>query len=260
MLDIHLSVQDLEYFLLIFTRVTCFLVSAPFFNTANVPYRFKAGFGFFTSLLIYTYVVPHETLGYTTVIGYSLLVLKEAITGIVIGLGINLPMAVLTFSGKIMDMEIGLSMVSLYDPTTRVTEGFSGMFYHYVVLLILIITDMHHYLIKAFIEVFTLVPLGHVFINPDKLYEAGLAFIVDYMILGFRVCLPVFSAILLANIILGVMAKTAPQMNMFAVGVQIKIVMGLGVLMITVSLLPSMSGLIYTEIKKMMVTMVGVFQ
>ncbi len=259
MLDMSLSIQDLEYFLLVFTRITCFFVSAPFFSTANVPYRAKVGIGFFTAMLVYQFVVPHEALVYNTVIGYAILVFKEAIVGLVIGLGANLPLAILTFSGKIMDMEVGLSMVNIYDPTTRVSEGFSGMFYHYMVLLILILSDMHHYLIKALVEAFTLIPTGHVTINADRLYASSLVFLADYISIGFRICLPIFAAILMVNVVLGVMAKTAPQMNMFSVGMQIKILMGLGIMFVTVALIPGASAFIYTEIKRMVVMMTQVF-
>lgn len=259
MMDISLSIQDLEYFLLIFTRITCFFVSAPFFSTANVPYRAKTGMGFFTAMLVYQFVVPHEALVYNTVIGYAVIVIKEAIVGLVIGLGTNLPLAILTFSGKIMDMEVGLSMVNIYDPTTRTSEGFSGMFYHYMVLLILMLSDMHHYLIKAVIEAFTLIPTGHVTINPDRIYSSALIFLADYISIGFRICLPIFAAILMVNVVLGIMAKTAPQMNMFSVGMQIKILIGLGIMLMTITLLPGVSDFIYTEIKRMMVMMTRIF-
>lgn len=259
MLDMSLSVQDLEYFLLIFTRITCFIFTAPFYNTANVPRTVKVGLGFFVSMLIYQYVVPHDALIYNTIIGYSVFVIKEAIAGLFIGLGCNIVLTILTFAGKVMDMEIGLSMVSMYDPTTRIQEGFSGMFYHYMVMLVLMLTDLHHYLIRAFVEAYTLIPTGGVFLNYDNFFSGSLAFLRDYMVLGFRICLPVFAVMLLVNVILGILAKVAPQMNMFAVGVQIKIIGGLTILFLTIGMLPRMSSIINDEIHKMMVTMTGMF-
>jgi len=260
MLDLGFSVQDFEYFLLIFVRMATFFVTAPFFSITNVPRRFKVGLAFFIALLLYQYVVPHYALQYNTVIGYAILVMKEALAGALIGLGTNLPLAILTFSGKIIDMEIGLSMVSLYDPTTRITEGFTGMFYHYMVLLILMISDMHHFLIRAMIDAYKLIPTGQVFVNADNLYSAATTFFTEYMVIAFRICLPVFATMLVVNIVLGIMAKVAPQMNMFAVGMQIKVLMGMIILFLIVTLLPDISSFIYVEIKKMMTVMVGVFE
>lgn len=257
MLDITFSIQDLEFFLLIFTRITCFMVSAPFFGMSNTPQRVKVGMGFFVALLIYQFVVPHETLEYSTVLGYSILVIKEAIAGLLMGLGTNICVTIIDLSGKIMDMEIGLSMVSLFDPVSKQQTGFSGMFYEYCVLLILILSGMHRYLIQAFIESYQLIPTGEVVLRADHLMTTMLTFMADYMVIAFRICLPVFASMLLLNAILGILAKVAPQMNMFAVGMQLKILVGLSVLFLTVGLMPGISDFIFTEMKKMMVSMIG---
>lgn len=259
MLNISFSVQDLEFFLLIFVRITSFLVTAPFYSISNVPYRAKVGVGFFLAMLIYQFVVPHNPLVYNTVIGYGILVLKEAIVGVVLGLGCNVMVAVTTLSGKVIDMETGLSMLSMFDPTTRTSEGFSGMFYHYMVMLILVISNMHHYLIRAFVESYQLIPTGGVVINYDKLMVSTIQFMTSYMMLGFRICLPVFASMLLVNSILGVLAKTAPQIHIFAVGVQMKVLIGLSVMFVSIGLIPSISDMMYEEIKRMMVLMIGLF-
>ncbi len=256
MLNLAFTIQDLEYFLLVFTRITAFFVSAPFFSTQNVPHRFKAGLGFFMAMLLYTFVVPHHALVYNTVWGYALLVFKEAMAGLVMGLMTNLPLAILTFSGKLMDMEAGLSMLNIFDPTTRVSEGFSGMLYHYMVLLILMISGMHHYLIKAMVDAFDLIPVGNVTFNFDMLPATVIQFLTEYIGIGFRICLPIFGAILVTNVVLGINAKIAPQMNMFAVGIQIKLLAGLTIMMIITVTMPTVSSFIYEEIKKMMIVAV----
>ena len=66
----------------------------------------------------------------------------------------------------------------------------------------------------------------------------------------------VFCVMLITNVILGIMAKVAPQLNMFAVGMQIKLLLGLGVMFLTVGMLPYISDMIFTEMKTMMVTFV----
>jgi len=75
-------------------------------------------------------------------------------------------------------------------------------------------------------------------------------------LIAFRICLPMFAVMILLNALLGILAKVAPQMNMFSVGMQMKVLTGLSLLMITMAMLPGISDLIYTEIKTMMVTFV----
>ncbi len=73
MIDYGFSIQDLEFFLLIVTRVTAFVHAAPFFGMNNVPRRAKIGFSLLVSLLLYQFVVPHYALQYDTVLGLSLI-------------------------------------------------------------------------------------------------------------------------------------------------------------------------------------------
>ena len=259
MIDYSFSVQDLEYFLLIFTRVTMFMYTAPFFSINNVPRRFKAGLGIFLAMLLYQYVVPHSVVEYSTVWDYAIIVFKEAACGTIIGLMTNLIAMVTIFAGRIMDMEIGLSMVSFFDPVSRQQTGFTGTIFQYAFLLIMLITNMHHYLIRAFVEAFELIPIGNVIVHEDKLYQMTLTFLADYMQIGFKICLPIFCSMLLLNAVLGIMAKAAPQMHMFSIGMQLKILVGLAVLLLTIYLIPSVAEVIFTEMKRMMVSSVGVF-
>ncbi|MCR5747180.1 MAG: flagellar biosynthetic protein FliR [Lachnospiraceae bacterium] len=251
MIDYTFSIQDLEFFLLIVTRVTCFVHTAVFFSTPNVPRRVKVGFSLLFSFLIFRFVVPHMVLDYSTVVGYAALVLKEATAGLLLGFSTNICMYILQFVGTVSDMDIGLSMMSLFDPISRTNTGFTGTMYQYAVLMILCITDMHHWIIRAFIESYELIPTGRAVFDSEKLLDSMIRFFSDYYSIGFRIFMPVFGVMLLLNAVLGIMAKIAPQMNMFSVGMQIKILVGLSVLFVTIGMLPSISDFIFSEMKVM---------
>ena len=78
----------------------------------------------------------------------------------------------------------------------------------------------------------------------------------DMFIIGFRIFLPFFACIMILNCILGIMAKVAPQMNMFSVGMQLKLLVGFAVMFFTVFLLPGVANFIYKEIKTMVVMII----
>ncbi len=258
MFTYNFSVRDFEYYLLLLTRISCFVYTAPFFGMNNVPGRVKIGLSMLVAFLTYMVVVPHQTLEYTTVLGYALLVLKEAACGLVIGFAANLCVYVLQFAGSNIDRDIGLAMVSLFDPMTRQQTGFTGSLYQYAFMLILMITNLHHYVLRAFFESFTLIPLGRIILNGDGLVNMITGYVMDSFILAFRIYLPIYAAMLLLNSVLGILAKVAPQMNMFSVGVQLKIFVGFGALIATTSLLPVMSGFISDEMKIMVTNAVRV--
>lgn len=256
MIDYSFTFEDLEFFLLVFIRIASFVFVAPFFSTSNTPRRVKAGFSLILAYIVTNAMTNHNVPVYNTVLGYTAIVLKEAAAGLLIGLGANICMSITQFAGKVADMEIGLSMVQLMDPLTRQNTGFVGSIYQYVLVLIMLITNMHYFFIKAIVETFTLIPIGQAVFSSDKLLASLVQFMADYVTISFRICLPIVAAMLLLNAVLGILAKTAPQMNMFAVGIQIKILFGLGILFLTMGILPSAVDFIIKEMRIMVTTMV----
>ncbi|MEE1038159.1 MAG: flagellar biosynthetic protein FliR [Eubacterium sp.] len=256
MVDLSFPVQELEYFLLVFVRVATFIFSAPFFSTRNVPKRVRIGLSVFVTYLMYAFYQPHVYPEYNTVLGYGVIVMKEVAVGLLLGAGSQLCTSIVLFAGRIVDMEVGLSMANVFDPNTNQQTSITGTFFQFGVLLILYSTGLHRYLLKALMETFTLIPIAGAKFNLDSLLETMVTFLADYIVIGFRICLPVFASITLMNIILGLLAKLAPQMNMFSVGIQLKLLAGLSVLFLTIGMLPSISNFISNQIQAIMVAVV----
>lgn len=257
MIDYSFSYGDLELFLLILVRVASFIYIAPFFSMSNTPSRVRVGLAIFISVLLYQ-SGPKQEIVYDTLIGYSIIVMKEAITGFLIGFGANLCTAVVAFAGQVADMEMGLSMASLFDPTTKQQTTITGVYYNYMVLLLLMISGMHRYLLKAMAETYELIPVNGSVLHDEALLQALISFMGDYIIIGFRICLPIFAVMILLNAILGIMAKVSPQLNMFAVGIQMKMLVGFCILFATTAMLPDAAGFIYDQMKRMIVSFVKV--
>lgn len=249
MIDFAFSMHDLEYFLLILVRVSCFVFIAPFFSMKDTPAWVRIALSFFISLLLMEAVTPAEPVIYETELEYAILVMKEAIAGLLIGFGSNICMAILNFAGSIADMETGLSMTQLMDPTTREQTSITGVFYQYIFTMTLIASGMYRYLLGALADTFVLIPVGGIVFHKEKMLATILQFLSDYVIIGFRIVLPIFAVILLLNAILGILAKVSPQMNMFAVGLQLKVLVGLSVLLITMQMLPGASDFIFREMQ-----------
>lgn len=254
MVDFSFPLEEMEYFLLILVRISCFVFAAPFFGMNNTPNRVKIIISFYISYAIYNALSPHVYPEYSSVMTYAILVLKEAIIGLLIGLAGNLCTMICTFAGHLVDMEIGFAMASQMDPMTRQNTTISGFVYQYSYMLIMIISGVYRYLILAIADTFKLIPVGQGNFIINDLYDTFLDFMTDYIVIGFRIALPVFCTILITNGVLGMLAKVSPQMNMFAVGMQIKILAGIGVMFLTVGLLPVASDFIFEQTKIMIVS------
>lgn len=255
MVNINFTLQDFEYFFLILVRISAFVAVAPYFSASQVPRRVKSGVALTIAILLW-FMVPGNEIVYETVIDYAGIVVKEAIVGLIIGFAANLSNYIILFSGRIIDMDMGFSMVNVFDPVTREQVSISGTLYNYLIMLCLLCSGMHTYVLRALIDSYQLIPINGAVFNMNGLYQGMLEFLSDYVIIGFRICLPVFMTIMVLNVVLGVLAKVAPQMNMFVVGMQLKILTGLVVMFVTVYLLPSISNFIFSETKKMLVTFI----
>ena len=250
MINYTFSLLTFEYYLLVLVRIASFVAVAPFFGLNSVPTRVKTGFSAVLAILV-AQVLPGE-LAYDGMLEYAMIAVKEAITGLTLGMATNACSYIIGFAGHMIDMEVGLSMAQEYNPLTRTQESITGNMYYYAIMLLLLLSDLYHYIIKAIADSFTLIPVNSQIFNWEYLADSMVTLIMDMLIIGSRIMLPVFACCMVMNCILGIMAKVAPQMNMFAVGIQIKIFAGYAVLVVTVALLPRAAAMIGDEMKLML--------
>lgn len=255
MFSVDFTLRNFEYFLLILVRISMFVVVAPFFNTRNTPGRVKVGFSAIVSFMLF-FVVDLGTLNYQSVLGYASLVLREAITGLMIGFAAYVCQTIILYAGTLIDMDIGISMAQEFDPTFGTQVSITGNLYNYAILLLLIVSDMHRYIFRAICDSFVLIPVGGTIFRTDSLLLTMTAFLGKLFVLAFRIMLPVFAVIMVLNCVLGIMAKVSPQMNMFAIGMQIKILVGFAVLFLTVMLLPQIADMVFSEMRDMMIKII----
>lgn len=246
------TLAQVQIFILILVRISCFVYTAPFFSTSNVPSRVKIGLAVFVSFLLYGTVAELTTLEYTGLIGYAVIVLKEGITGLMIGFVANLCNSIILFAGHIVSMDIGLSMATEFDINMNTETTVISELYYYFVLLLLIATNMERYILQAIADSYTLIPINGQVFNVDGLLLTITTYMTDSFVIAFRIVLPVFACIMILNCILGVMARVAPQMNMFAVGMQMKILVGMAVMFITVTIFTGVADRIFSEMKILM--------
>ena len=246
MINLSFSTREWDLVLLMFVRIASFVFSAPFFSTKGVPNNTKVALSIFVTYVMYQFGPEQPYPQYATLLGYSVIILKEVVVGLLIGLGAQL----CTSIGRIIDMEVGLSMANMFDPTTNEQSSITGVVLQYGTTMILYTTGLHHYLLKALMETYQLIPIAGVKIDLDSLLASLISFLSTY------ICLPIFASITLMNVVLGLLAKLAPQMNMFSVGIQLKLLAGLTVIMITVRLLPMVCNFISTQMQIIIVEMV----
>lgn len=256
MFETQFSIYHLEFILLIFIRIASMVYLVPVLGTSGVPHRVKIGFSLALAVFLAT-IIPYDPLPYTTILGYTGLVIKEAIVGLLIGFFMNICMTILAYAGQLIDQEIGFTMVSMFDQFNKTQTTITANLYNILVLLIVVVSDLYYFIIDAMVDSFKYVPVGTNVYKLDAIYEIFLRFMKNFFVIGFQIALPIFASALLLNVILGILAKSAPQMNMFVVGIQLKVFLGFFVLLVTIGFLPNITEFIFNEMKTLVELLYG---
>ena len=241
-----MSLLDTEYVLrvlLVFVRVGGLFVAAPFFGQQNTPVQVKVLAG---ALLAYSLAgfangplpdyIAHD-------VGFVLALLVEAGTGLILGFAAHLLFWAVDFAGSVMGFQMGLSLAQTYNPISGTSSNPLGRILSYTFLLVFLLADGHHHLLRALVRSFEVVPLGQATLaagGPLLLEWMG-----DFFHVALRLAAPFLVVLFLADGALGVFARVVPQANLFALSLSAKLLLGMGVFFVFMQgIFPSLLALV----------------
>ncbi len=231
-------------FALVFMRMTGAVVLNPILGRSNIPNAAKGAMIFALSFLMYAQsdgVLAHEPV---FLLEFGLMLIKEMLIGFAIGFSMELSFSVVRFAAAVVDYIMGLSMAQTYDPqyNTQMTIT-SGMYYTFLVLLFLA-GDGHVHLMALIYSSAELVPFGEVMIRPE-LADLMVEIFKTSITTGLQIAFPIIAMELVAEAAVGILMRVIPQINVFAVNFQVKIIVGL---MLLVYLFNPMATKLYAVI------------
>jgi flagellar biosynthetic protein FliR len=229
-----LSSARFETVLLVLVRVGAMLALMPIFSQTQIPHLVRFGLGLLLSLVIVRTMPAMAPLG-----GLGPLVvaiLSQAFVGLVFGFVAFLLFTGIQFAGEIIDTQIGFAVVNIINPLTSQNVTVIGEFQLALATLLYLGADAHHALIAGIAGSFQLVPLP--FAGAPELVAGDVVrFFTQALFIVFQIAAPVAIALFLVNVTLGLMARVAPQMNVFVVGFPLQISVGLVMLIVSLPLL-----------------------
>ena len=234
-IPIGMVLNGIDVFILIFVRMTGLFVIAPIFGRRNIPVYFKVGFSLLLAIILVNTVKMPSLNYWDSFYEYMFLVFKEFIVGITIGYVSYLVFTSIYMAGQIIDMQVGFGMVNVLDPVSNIQVPITSNFYFIMSMLVFLWANGHHVLIKALFESYTFIPLGSAVFN-NYLLNDILRIFGSIFAIGFKIAAPITGAILISDIALGVASRSVPQLNVFVIGMPLKIILGLLIMVITMPL------------------------
>jgi len=243
-------VADIQLFALIFARMTALFVLFPVFGSSNVPVHYRVGLSFFFVLLLFPILKPNFVdPQIENIFGLFFLMFREAGIGAVIGFLTKFLFTAVGVAGELIDMQMGFMMVQMPDPMVEgnMTSA-TGYFYVVIFLIAFLMLNGHYFLLLAIHKCFAIMPPGAAVVDAAIIVPTVLYFVRNTMEIAIRLSAPIMMVMIVTTFALGIIAKTMPQMNVFIVGMPLKI--GVGLLLITVTL-PTMLNFFAGMVRRM---------
>jgi flagellar biosynthesis protein FliR len=223
-----MALPDPVPFLLVLARLSGLALAAPIFGHLLVPVRVRAGIVGVLALALAP-AVGAPPLADASPWMLAGLVGVELVIGVLLGLVAQLVFAGVELGGQVAGIQLGVGMAGVIDPGSHAGSTVVAQWQQLVALLVFLVLDVHHVLVRALVESFRVAPVGQVALTSDVLHGvvAEAAGLFD---VGVRIAAPVLVVLLLVNGALGILARTIPQLNVFAVGLPVNVGVGLVVL------------------------------
>ncbi|MCQ4921778.1 flagellar type III secretion system protein FliR [Tissierella carlieri] len=218
-----------QLFLLVMVRTSGIFIFSPFFSSQNIPNIMKIGLSFSVSLLITSTLSISPDFSNEILI---LLILKELMVGVIIGFISYAFFSAFYVMGQIVDMKIGFGMANVIDPQNRIQVPLMGNFYYILSFLLLMSFNGHHLIISALVDSYNFLPIGGFKYTGDTMNLLINSLSKSFEI-GFKLSTPIVAIIFLTDVVLGIISKTIPQMNVFVVGMPLKVLIGLLIILIS---------------------------
>ena len=229
----ELNWAQLTLFLYIIARMSGFVLFNPLLGRKSLPGLFRAGLILSLSVFVFPLAQQQTTLP-DGVIALALRLLLELALCFVLGMVINFFFYIPQLAGLVIDTQMGMTMNEIYDAGAQANMSVTGQFVNVLMTLLFFAANGHHTLLRIMASSGQIVPFGAVSFGPE-LSSAMLSLFVECTVLAVKLCMPILAAELLGQIGMGILMKAIPQINVFSINIELKVLIGLALLFILIA-------------------------
>ncbi len=232
--------NNIDSLLLIAGRLIGLSMLMPIISSKGWPRLGKMGFIFFISMLIFTSKF-NENLNVeyaNSFIGFGIVFFKEFMIGYILGFSVYMITSSIYFAGQLIDFQLGFSMVSIFDPVSQMQLPVSGNILSLMITSLMIISGALNVFLDAVFYSYDKIPIGTLdLFSSTSVMQILFNSMTFFFSFGLRVAMPLVGTILIVDIALGLLVKASPQMNVFVVGMPVKVLIGLVIFFVTLPMM-----------------------
>ena len=236
-MEIQYPIAEVMRFVIVLTRLSGIMLVAPFLSAGYIPLHIRVVFTLFATLAL-TQALPLGNIPLEPSMGsITVLLFFEMLFGVVVGFSALCIFAGLQMAGQIIAFKMGFAMINLIDPQTRVNMPIFSFILNYIGILLFLIINGHHFFFLAVSESFTNIPVGGFVFNGPLLNQI-VGFTAAIFVIGVKIAGPLIVVVIIVDVVVGVIGRTAPQLHVMVIGMPLKILAGLALLSVSLYFLP----------------------
>lgn len=240
--------------LLIFMRMSGCIFFNPILGRKNLPALLRVGLSLM--LTVFTYpLVPQQNLQISSVLVMALACMKELLIGFVVGFIIEMFLSVIIMGGEQIDMQVGISMSRIYDPQSNLAMPLSASVINAMYLMIFFSSNSHLTLIRVFVRLGMALPYGDQLLSANVFGNLAAMFSL-MLIYAAQLALPMIAVQMIAQVGIGLMMRAVPQIDIFTIEIQLKLIIGFVTILV---LVPPLSDFIEKLISLMFQTISQIY-
>ena len=221
---------ELTRFLYITARISGFVLFNPLLGRRNIPNAFRAGM----TLVLSVFTASMTTQTVPVPVGAAELAVRmllELAVGVLLGMAASFFFYIPQLAGNMVDTQMGMTMNQMYDPGTSSNMSVTGQILNVLMTLLFFAAGGHYTLLRIFLTSEEIIPLGTAALRLPAV-QYLLELFIECTLLGVKLCMPILAAELIAQVGMGVLMKVIPQINVFAINIELKVIVGLALLLV----------------------------
>ena len=210
------SQNALLIFTLVLTRLSGLMMTAPIYGSVDVPVRVRAMLAVALALLVAPSQLGQQA-QVVTLIDYGALAAGELAIGLVLGLGVQILFLAPQVAGQVVSQMSGISLADVFNPSLDSEVPIFSQLLYLFAMAIFVVIGGHRLVMAGLLETFQVIPAGQASLFAT-FYESVTTLVSQSLELGLRIAAPTVTALLLATLILGLISRTVPQLNVMSLG------------------------------------------
>lgn len=255
--DIQLfPVEQFQAYLTVTARVAGFIAAIPVISAAQTPVRVKTGLVFVTSLLLFP--LMHEAVGKVNFapVPFALLIVSELLLGLLLGLVSRLIFTAVEFGATVIGYQMGFAAANVFDPQSERQVALVSQFQNVFAIMIFLAINGHHLFLLAAVQSYEYLPPGRLDLSGEAI--PYLMQLTSHMFaIGVQFSAPVLAVLLLSGLILGILARVFPQLNVFLLSFPVNIGAAFIVIALTLNLMSTLIRREFDNLTEWIVTLLN---